>query len=94
MRRLSWTEPARRDLRDLDAWLSSEADPETAIRILSAIRERADFLLDFPGGGPVYRGDRHSLRVNHTPCSLVYRVLDETRIEILRIHHAKQDWRP
>lgn len=94
MRTLKWTVPALRDLESINAWLSVEADPETAIRMLRAIRERANFLLDFPGGGPVVEGERHSLRVGHTPYSLVYRVLAGERIEILRIMHAKQNRRP
>jgi plasmid stabilization system protein ParE len=94
MRALEWTAAALRDLDGIDAWLSAEADPEAAIRSLSAIRERADFLLDFPRSGPPLEGGTHSLRVRGTDYSLVYRVLDAERIQIVRIFHAKRDWRP
>ena len=94
MRDLEWTVPALRDLEVIDNWLSAEADAETAIRILSAIRERANFLLEFPRSGPPVDGDHHALRVRGTNYSLLYRVIDEEKIQIVRIFHAKQDWRP
>ena len=94
MRVLEWTAAALRDLDGIDAWLSTEADPEVAIRILTAIRERADFLPDFPRGGPRLGGDTHALRVRGTNYSLVYRVLEADRLQVVRIFHAKQDWRP
>jgi len=94
MRKLEWTAPALQDLDAIDAWLSTEADADVAVRMLTAIRRRADFLLDFPSGGPpISDTDSHSLRVRRTPYTLVYRLLGDERIEILRIHHAAQDWR-
>ena len=94
MRLLDWTAPALRDLEAIDAWLTADADPQTAIRILKAICERANFLLDFPGGGPPVDDEQHALRVGGTNYSLVYRIMGEDRIEIVRVFHAKQDWRP
>jgi toxin ParE1/3/4 len=94
MRTLIWTASALRDLEHIDAWLSSEADPEVAIRILVAIKERANFLLEFPLGGPPLEEETHALRVRGTNYSLVYRLPGDERIEILRIFHARQDWRP
>ena len=94
MRTLKWTASALRDLEHIDAWLSTEADPEVAVRILVAIRERANFLLEFPLGGPSFEEETHALRVKGTNYSLVYRLHGHERIEILRIFHARQDWRP
>ncbi len=94
MRRLDWTRPALSDLRAIDAWLSREAAPDVAIRILTKIRERADFLLDFPSGGPpLSDGDVHALRVRGSPYVLLYRLKGEHGIEILRVRHVRQDWR-
>jgi plasmid stabilization system protein ParE len=94
MRVLEWTTAALRDLEGIDAWLSEEADPEVSIRILTAIRDRATFLLDYPRSGPPLDGETHSLRVQGTNYSLVYRVLDADRIQIVRIFHGLQNWRP
>lgn len=93
MRVLEWTGAALQDLEKIDTWLTAEADPDTAIGMLVAIRARANFLLDFPEGGPFLHNEMHSLRVRNTPYSLVYRVLQDERIEIVRVFHAAQNWR-
>jgi plasmid stabilization system protein ParE len=94
MRRLDWTRPALSDLRAIDAWLSREAAPDIAVRTLTKIRERADFLLDFPAGGPpLSGGDVHSLRVGGLPYVLLYRLEGDNGIQILRERHARQNWR-
>lgn len=93
MRRLEWTKPALSDLRAIDDWLSREAAPDVAIRILTAIRIRADFLLEFPRGGPSLSGEVHSLRVPRLPYVLLYRLKSDAVIEILRVRHVRQDWR-
>jgi plasmid stabilization system protein ParE len=94
MRKLDWTAPALHDLDAINAWLSEEADPFTALRMLKAIRTRSAFLQDFPRGGPPMRDeDSRSLRVTGTPYSLLYRILEDESVQILRVHHARQDWR-
>lgn len=93
MRSLRWTVTATADLRAIDDWLTREADPATSERVLRAILERAEFLLDFPRGGPPMGPEAGTLRVRNSPYSLVYRVTGED-IQILRVHHARQDWRP
>ena len=91
MRSLKWTAPALQDLEGIDARLRTEADADAAIRTLPAIRERADFLLDFPRVGPLVGDETRSLGVRGTNYNLIYRVLDEERIVIVRIFHASQD---
>ena len=92
MRRLSWTVPAREDLRSLDAWLTKEARPQVAVRTLAEILERARFLLNFPHGGrPFLDKQFRVLRVLDTPYILIYRIKGDT-IEILRVRHEREDW--
>jgi toxin ParE1/3/4 len=92
MREIVWTSSAIADLVRIDGWLEHEANPEVAVRTLRAIRERADFLAQFPQGGRsvTSRGFR-VLRVQGTPYLLLYR---ETAggIDILRVQHERQDW--
>jgi toxin ParE1/3/4 len=93
MRELGWTEPALADLVRISAYLEREARPEIALNILTAIRHRANMLVDFPHAGPPVR-DRgfRSLRVHGTPYIIAYR-LDVGTLEILRVHHERENWR-
>ena len=91
--RLRWTVPARMDLRRIDAWLVMQATPEVAERTLSAIAERASFLVDFPRGGrPIGSLDCRVLRVHGTPYLIAYRIEGEL-VDVLRIVHEREDWR-
>jgi plasmid stabilization system protein ParE len=92
MRKLEWTSAARNDLRRINAWLTGEANAQTAARLLTAIAARASFLLDFPEGGPsLPSGSARSLRVPDTPYTLYYRLVGSDRIQILRVYHHRQD---
>ena len=92
MSELSWTGPALAVLRRIDTWLEKEASPELAIRILGKIRERSKFLADFPRGGrPMMSKEYRVLRVHDTPYLLAYRIT-ETKCEILRVFHEREDW--
>ena len=93
MRRIEWTQPARLDLAGIDGWLTQESDPETAEIQLRHIIERAEFLRDFPHGGPVLpEGIGRYLKVRGTPYRLHYRVVGADLIQILRIYHVRQQW--
>lgn len=93
MRKLEWTRPAVADLRNIETWLDETSAPAVAARTLSAIRNRADFLTNFPHGGPpVFDEDFRSLRIHETPFLFIYRVRPG-KIEILRIHHERENWR-
>ena len=90
---VSWSIEARADLRRIDRWLTDNASGEIARRMLVAIGERSTLLLDFPLAGPIGDDEERSLRVTGTPYILIYR-LRPTEIEILRVHHNRQDWQP
>ena len=93
MRELIWTKPALADLYRINTYLEREARPEVALNTLSKIRHRANLLLDFPHAGPPVR-DRsfRSLRVHGTPYIIGYR-LGTGSLEILRVHHERENWR-
>jgi len=93
MSSLLWSVEARGDLRRIDQWLTVNASGEIATRMLAAIGERSTLLLDFPRAGPLGADNDRTLRVTGTPYILLYRPR-ETGIEILRILHNRQDWRP
>lgn len=91
MRLIEWTLSARGDLRGIDQWLEREASSETALATLIAIRERADFLTRFPHGGRPHHDGTRVLRVFRTPYLIRYR-LNGNRVEVLRVHHEREDW--
>jgi toxin ParE1/3/4 len=50
-------------------------------------------LKSYPAIGPALDGSTRSLRVRHTRYILVYRI-NGTEVEILRVCHDREDWRP
>jgi len=93
MSSLLWSVEARADLRRIDHWLTINASGEIATRMLQAIGERSTLLLDFPLAGPLMGDNQRSLGVTNTPYILIYRP-HRSGIEILRIRHNRQGWRP
>lgn len=90
--RLIWSGPAQTDLRRIDNWLTNNAGADAAEQHLERIAEQARRLRDFPRAGPVLAETQRRARVAGTPYILIYQVMD--RIEILRIRHDREDWRP
>jgi len=67
--------------------------PDLALRIVGAVEAKTDWLGMFPAtGAPSARGLRKSL-VADTPYLIIHRIRT-TSIDILRIRHAAEDWRP
>jgi plasmid stabilization system protein ParE len=92
MRRLIWSFASRRDLIAIEEFIGADS-PSAALRMIGAIRERAEQLRRFPASGPSLGGEIRSLTVRGTPFLVIYRINDG-RIEIARIRHAREDWRP
>ena len=88
---IDWSDPALRDLRRIDEWLTREASPEVSIRILMAIRERAGFLERFPHGGRPQADGTRILRVFDTRYLILYRLAGDV-VQVLRLHHEREDW--
>lgn len=89
--RVIWSGPALADLRNVDAWLTCNASPDTAVRPLAMIRFRAKILEDFPRSGRPYADGRRILRVYDTPYVIRYRVGAQT-VEVTRVHHERENW--
>jgi plasmid stabilization system protein ParE len=67
-------------------------DEALAVRIVTRIEAKANWLGAFPTtGAPFATGLRKSL-VSGTPFLIIYRVRS-TAVEILRVRHAAEDWR-
>ncbi len=92
MLRLIWSGPAVTDLRGIREYLGAH-DKRIAVRTLRAIREKADLLGRYPAAGPTLSGQYRQLVVRGTPYIIVY-VAGDDRIDILRIRHGSEDWRP
>jgi plasmid stabilization system protein ParE len=89
---IRWTQPAEDDLAAIDEyWMGySVASADT---MLARIHTAADFLRGMPHGGP--RIDEIAARkwtVRGTNCLIIYRIHDG-QIEVLRVHHAAENWR-
>ena len=92
MRRLIWSHASRRDLNAIEESIGAD-NPRAALRIVCAIRDRAEQLRHFPASGPTLSGEFRSLTVRGTPFVVVYRI-GEGRVEIARVRHTREDWRP
>jgi toxin ParE1/3/4 len=91
MRKIVWTAPARNDLIGIEKWLDEEAGSAVAVRVLSAIKFRCQFLQDFPHGGPPVGNNLRKLRIHDTPYLIVYRI-QKSGIDVVRVFHERQDW--
>lgn len=75
--RIIWSPLARDDLATINGWLTREASPAVALRMLIAIRDRARFLENFSLSGRPHRHGHRILRIFDTPYLLRYRIRDE-----------------
>ena len=92
MKRLRWTSPAEQDLIAIDEYWCGYST-ERADEVLDIIRQAGDFLAELPKTGPAMETrDFRKWRVRGTNYVLVYRASGEA-VEILRVHHASEDWR-
>ena len=89
--RLIWSPSARDDLVGIDRYLS-QLDPVVAMKVLLAIRNTANRLLEYPRIGRAVSAPFRVLGVRDTAFLIVYR-LHGGAIEIIRIRHDREDWR-
>lgn len=89
--KLTWTEPARQDLREIFTYIAEE-NPNAARRLLAEIKERAILLQDNPQIGRAGRVDgTRELVIAGTQYILPYR-LKEQQIQILAVFHGARLW--
>jgi toxin ParE1/3/4 len=93
MKRVEWTGPAEGDLQAFDDYWCAYGT-ERADEILETIRAAGNFLAGLPEAGPALEGrEVRKWRVAKTNHLLIYR-LARDEIQILRVHHASENWRP
>jgi len=91
--RLFWTPLAQGDLRAIKDYMR-DRDADAGVRIVAAIRDKARLLRAHPfAGEPSGIADTRKLTVERFGYVVIYRIRGDAA-EILRIHHAAQDWRP
>ena len=88
---IKWTEPANRDLHQVEAYVFIDR-PTSAVQVVLDIIDHADILKDHPEFGRVGRrkGTRE-LVFGKLPFILVDRIRGEI-IEILRVLHTSRKW--
>ncbi|MDO7841684.1 type II toxin-antitoxin system RelE/ParE family toxin [Sphingomonas immobilis] len=92
MSQIFWSDLAIADLQDIDDYWSQHS-LDVAERMADRIEHAAAFLVTAPRAGPaIPDSEARKWGVASTPYLLVYR-LKEPAIEILRIHHGRQNWR-
>ena len=88
---VKWLRAALKNLDEIAAYISAD-NPSAADRIVVAIAESVNRLVDFPSLGRPGRVDgTRELVVPGTPYILPYRVKGD-KIEILRVFHGAQKW--
>jgi plasmid stabilization system protein ParE len=91
MRRSHWTIEARQDLAAIDDYYF-DLGPEYAMRVGRAAIAAARFLAERPEAGPALSDRARKWRVKGTDYVLIYRPVRQG-IQVLRVHHARQNWR-
>ena len=87
---VEWTARARDDLAKIDAYWWS-IDEDLAETLLSRIEAAANILRERPRIGRLVDESVRKWGIRGTPYLLLYRDRSD-RIEVLRVHHASQDW--
>ena len=88
---LRWTPLARSDLLSIFDYVSAR-NPQAAERLVSAIEDQLEALLDFPQmGRPGRVAATREFVISRTPYIVAYRLRGQD-IEILRILHGARRW--
>jgi plasmid stabilization system protein ParE len=82
---------ARTDLARIDNWLAA-IDGDLSGQAQDAIADRIALLLDNPAVGSPLPGGRRKIAERRFGYVVLYRH-DRTTLTILRIRHAREDWR-
>ena len=91
MSRAIWSGAARDDLARIDEFYAI-LDADYADRVGRLAVRAGAFLADHPRAGPKMAEDIRKWRVPGTRHLLIYRIRSDG-VEILRVHHGREDWR-
>ena len=92
--RLQWTEPAARDLDEVEKYISRENSPIVAIDIVLKVIETVEIvLLAHPRAGRIGRvtGTRE-LVIEGASYVITYRQVGPDQLQIIRVLHDAQQW--
>ena len=93
MTSLRWSPTAQAEVGRIKEFVA-ERDWSLAVKVTRTIQERARILRTYPKAGePFGQEGLRKLSVVTYPDVIIYE-LGADHIEILRVHHAAQDWRP
>ncbi len=90
--KLVWTRPAQNDLAQID-WFLSEHDPGAADISARLALKAGRFIAENPRIGSAIDIELRKWSVRGSPYLLIYRVTADA-VEILRVRHEREDWRP
>lgn len=92
MRNITWSAPARKDLREIDSFYRDKSYTFAQDAIERAV-DAGEMLRRHPEAGPAIERSRlRKWRITGTPYILLYRVTPRV-VRIARVIHASQDWR-
>ena len=92
---LNYTPEAQADLEDIHAYISQDASPRTADRVVLAILQSARILESFPFLGRTDRvADTRELVVNGVSYVAIYEIVSATDILVLEILHTSRLYPP
>ena len=92
MRRARWTKLAQADFARIDDFYQ-DLNAEFADRLGHAALVASRFLAENPRAGAVLEEEVRKWRITSFEYVLLYRIVGNG-IEVLRMHHARQNWRP
>lgn len=92
MAKINWTAEAERWLRDIYNYIAQDS-PETAIRVVEGIYEKAQLLRQFPEIGYRYQRipDKHIRVLLYGHYRIVYIIKPDGNIDILGVFHGALD---
>lgn len=91
--KVRWSKEAEISLYEVTEYIR-EVDPETAKKVISAIREKTKHLGRFPFIAPLHKkfSDFREAVISNYPFVIWYRVKeDEKLVEIILVWHSSQD---
>ena len=92
MAEINWTEEAERWLRDIHDYIAQDS-PESAIRVVEGIYERAQLLRQFPEIGYRYdrMPDKHIRILLYGHYRITYLIKMNGNIDVLGVFHGALD---
>jgi len=92
MGEINWTEEAERWLKDIHDYIAQDS-PESAVRVVEAIYEKAQLLGRFPEIGHRYDRipDRHVRILLYGHYRIAYLIKPDGNIDILGVFHGALD---